>query len=174
MKTLIIDTETTGLIKNSLQPLERQPHIVELFALSLDKDNEEKFHSFFKQSVKLSEEIIRITGINDAMLVDAPFFSESAENIKLMIEGHNEVIAHNAAFDTGMIDLEMKRAGLTVTWPKIICTVESTIHIKGHRLKLSDLHQVLFGEDFDGAHRAESDVRALRRCVLKLRELEMI
>jgi DNA polymerase III epsilon subunit-like protein len=108
------------------------------------------------------------------MLADAPKFSEKAEELKALIESHDEVIAHNATFDMTMVDNEMKRCGLTVNWPTVICTVEATEFMKGHRLKLANLHELLFGEVFLGAHRAENDVRALARCLLQLRAMGVV
>jgi DNA polymerase III epsilon subunit-like protein len=90
--------------------------------------------------------------------------------LKKFIEGHDEVVAHNLSYDKSMVDCEMKRAGLTVDWPELICTVEATEHIKGHRLNLTSLHELLMGEAFSGAHRAEADVRALANCFRALRE----
>lgn len=177
MKSLVFDTETTGLIKNSLQNLKRQPHIIEFFGLTIDnqvlKGQAElpSFHLLFRQERKLTEEIVRITGITDAILEGASTFAEKAEELKTFIESHDEVIAHNATFDTSMIDIEMSRCNLKVKWPKLICTVEATEWFKGHRLKLIDLHEFLFGERFEGAHRAENDVRALARCVEQLKTM---
>ena len=50
----------------------------------------------------------------------------------------------------------------------IVCTVELTEHKKGYRLKLSDLHEHLFGEDFKEAHDARADADALARCYVAL------
>jgi DNA polymerase III epsilon subunit-like protein len=66
---------------------------------------------------------------------------------------------------------ELVRLGLhrKFPWPpRHICTVESTMQIKGHRLHLANLHEHLFGEKFAGAHRAMVDVEALTRCFIKL------
>jgi DNA polymerase-3 subunit alpha len=67
-----------------------------------------------------------------------------------------------------MINNEMRRLGLTVAWPRVICTVEETEHLKGHRLKLSDLYELLFGEKFANAHDAKADVEALAKCYFEL------
>ena len=170
-----MDTETTGLIKNSLQPLERQPFIIEFFGLSHVHGSEVgEFYSTFKQKLPLEKIITTITGITDEKLFDAPWFTEKATAIKDFIEQHDEIVAHNMSFDKAMIDFEMKRANLEVNWPTIICTVESTDYMKGHRLKLADLYELLFGEKFDGAHRAEVDVRALSKFFFQLREMGVV
>jgi len=55
MRTLVLDTETTALIKNKLQPLDRQPRIIEFFALSLDSAGEEldTFSYLFNPGIKM-------------------------------------------------------------------------------------------------------------------------
>lgn len=188
MSTLLFDTETSGLVKNKLVPLDNQPQIVEYYGLSLEdegmllgEEGREVNHLeignqqfLINPGKPLSAEITRITGIDDKMVKDAPSFVDVAELIKANIEAHDAVVAHNLSFDRDMIDIEMKRCGLTVNWPRLICTVESTIHMKGHRLSLTALHEHLFGEPFTGAHRAETDVRALARCYLELKKRSVV
>jgi DNA polymerase III epsilon subunit-like protein len=171
MKTLVFDTETTNLIKNKLQHLDKQPHIIEFFGVSLDLEGNEleSYHFMFDPGFKISEEVTRITTITPQMLEGKPKFNEHAAEIKRIIELHDEVVAHNLSYDKAVVDFEMKRAGLAVDWPELVCTVESTEHIKGFRLNLNALHELLFGEGFAGAHRAEADVAALANCFRELR-----
>lgn len=175
MMTLIFDTETNGLIKNKLVPLASQPQVIEYFGLTIVEDGDGwtesgSYECLINPGKPLPAEIFKITGINDEMLKDAPPFREVAVAIKEHIESHDEVVAHNLSYDKAMIDFEMSRCGLKVNWPRLICTVESTIHFKGHRLSLTALHEYLFGEGFKGAHRAETDVRALARCYVELKK----
>jgi len=176
MKTLIFDTETTGLPKNSIQPLDRQPRIIEFFGLSYDSELEStsSVHFLFNPGIKLDKKIIEITHITDDMLKDKPFFKSKSDYLVKLIEDHDEVVAHNAAFDMAMVDFEMKRLHKEILWPKAICTVESTEYLKGHRIKLMDLHETLFGEKFNDAHRAENDVMALFRCFKQLRSMGVL
>jgi DNA polymerase-3 subunit alpha (Gram-positive type) len=176
MRTLVFDTETTGLVKNMLQPLDRQPHIIEFFALSLDSaGNElEAFHYLCNPKIKLEEKITEITGITSEMLKDEKPFSAIAQHILELIEVHDEVVAHNLSFDKTVVDVEMKRCGKKVKWPSLICTVEATEYMKGHRLNMNALHEMLFGVVFTGAHRAENDVRALARCFNELRKMGVV
>lgn len=177
MKHLLFDTETTGLIKNTAIRIENQPHIIELFGLSLGDELEEVGHwgSLFNHHKKLPDEIVKITGITDEMIKDAPWFYNKAAEVKAFIETHDIVVAHNLTYDMQMVDNEMARCNLTVNWPADrICTVEQTEHIKGHRLSLTALHEHLFGEGFPSAHRAENDVRPMARCYIELRKRGML
>ena len=176
MRNLVLDTETTALIKYKLQPLDSQPRIIEFFALSLDSAGDEldKFSYLFNPGIKIDEKITEITGIKQDMLNDQKPFSSIAQHILEVIEVHDEIVAHNMSYDKAVIDFEMKRLGKKVRWPELICTVESTEYMKGHRMNLRSLHEFLFGEPFENAHRAENDVRATAKCFLELRKMGVV
>lgn len=173
MIATILDTETTGLIDNGTLPLDKQPEIIELYMREVDLSSVSdvpppEVNQLFKPSKPVSEEITRITHIDNDMLKDAPSFKDHAIEIKDFIEASELIIAHNASFDKEMLDLEFKRLGITLKWPRIICTVEATIYMKGFRLNLQGLHEMLFGVPFKEAHRAKTDVAALHRCCVEL------
>jgi len=179
MTYLVFDTETTGLLENSLLPLERQPHCIELFMLKLDDaGNEiESWHSLFSVNFRLPEEIIRITGIKDADLVGKPKFSDQIDNINYFVRDVDCVVAHNLKYDLNIMDIEYARASrdkFSSGSFKRVCTVEQTEYLNGYRLNLTSLHQTLFGSPFSGAHRAEEDVKALAKCFFELKKREMI
>lgn len=175
MRALIFDTETTGLITNSLIPLARQPRVIEFFGLTIeDGEIGATYNALIKVDERLPSEIIRITGITDEMLENELHFDAIAPQINEFIEQHDLCVAHNLAFDARMIDMEFARLDKVVEWPRKLCTVEATQWIEGYRLNLTALHTKLFGEPFKGAHRAETDVRALARCYLELVHREMI
>jgi hypothetical protein len=86
-------------------------------------------------------------------------------------------VAHNCSYDIGMMTLEQQRLNRVnrFPWPtEQLCTVDATKHLKGHRLKLADLYEYLFGEPMGVAHRAEVDVMNLVRVVQELRTRTLI
>ena len=169
MMRLIFDTETTALIKNPLQPLDKQPQCIEYYATRLDGVAlAGHYHYLMHPGRPLPADTIRITGITDDMLADAAPFCDYAQAIADQIEAADVVYAHNLSYDKAVLDFEMRRIGRTIRWPRGVCTVEATEYYRGHRMKLNDLHEYLFGEPFTGAHRAEVDVAALTRCVIEL------
>jgi len=172
MRALIFDTETTGLIENSSIPLEKQPHVIEFYGCVADLTTGEigeEINQLIKAPVSVSAEITRITGLTAEDLKDSPPFEDVAPAIKEIIETAPVIIAHNLSFDKEMIDLEFQRLGKKIKWPdRLICTVEATIHIKGHRFNLKRLHTELFGVAFADAHRAKNDVMALLSCCIEL------
>jgi len=172
MRALVFDTETNGLINNIVLPLQRQPRIIEFFGLTLNEHDEEvdQKHFLFNIGEKLDAVITRITGLNDEDLRTAPRFAACADEMLTYIQSHDEVVAHNLAFDSAMVNMEYARLARAVQWPRMTCTVESSQWVKGYRLSLTALHTELFGTGFEGAHRAETDVRALSRCYIEMRK----
>lgn len=172
---IIWDTETTGLFDNHSTPLDRQPEVIELCAIDVDLDSGEiksEFNELFKPVRPISDEITKITGITNEMVKDAQSFGAYQKDIAEMFAAADGVLAHNLSFDMEIIEFEYERMGRKIVWPKrLICTVESTVHLKGFRLSLTMLHELLFQSRFPEAHRAKTDVTALIRCAIKLREL---
>ena len=171
MLSLIFDCETTGLIDSHLLKLDRQSSIIEFYACLADlRDGTvtRELDLLIKPPGEISEKITKITGISTAMVADAPAFRSVAAGVREVIESAPVVIAHNASFDIEMVNLEFERLGEKIRWPRVICSVEASIHIKGFRLSLGALHEELFAEKFTGAHRAKADVAALRRCCVEM------
>lgn len=191
----VFDTETTGLPLHRLAPLDKQPQIIEFFGIILNDDGsinqvtmepdddhpepwtaDNVLHCLINPGKPLSADIIRITGITDDDLKGAPDFEHFAWLISAFMAQADVSVAHNHSFDKTLIDFEFKRLGEPFPWPsRSLCTVEKTHHFIGRRLKLFQLYEHLFeGEKFEGAHRAEADVRALARCVTELIRREVI
>jgi DNA polymerase III epsilon subunit-like protein len=92
-------------------------------------------------------------------------------------------VAHNMDFDFPVIASEMMRYNMKST-NKVekICTMKKSTdfcNLKNSRggkkwPKLEELHTILFGESFDGAHDALEDVRATVRCFKRLREINVL
>lgn len=171
MNVLILDTETTNLIANRSKKIDKQPHIIEFYACDYDLSGDimlSEYDALIKPPIKISGEITKITKIDNSMVEDKAPFANHADKIAALIEKSKIVIAHNASFDQEMIDIEFERLGRKLKWPKLLCTVEATLHLKGFRLSLTALHDILFGKGFPEAHRAKHDVEALTRCCVEL------
>lgn len=171
MKALVLDTETTGLISTHLLPLDKQSEVIEFYGALVDLADGtvlSDYGSMFKPSRSIPDEVVKITHITDDIVKDAPPFRAGAPIIKELIETSPLVIAHNASFDMEMIQFEYERMKQTLRFPHAICTVEQTIHLKGYRLSLMNLHELLFDSKFPEAHRAKTDTAALIRCCVEL------
>lgn len=173
----VFDTETTGLLQSGLMSIDKQPFVIEFCAIKVDleaKETKEIYDFLIKAPIQVTEEITGITGITNDMLENEKPFYDYIEKVKDALENCDAVIAHNLSFDKEIIDIEMRRHGLEMKWPRLICSVEQSMPLKGYRLSLSDLHEELTGSKFEGAHRAKNDVDALVRCVYIMKEQEYI
>ena len=172
MRTLLLDCETTGLIENRTVRASLLPEVIELYACIADTSSmevKEEINELIKpKKLPLEPVITKITGITNRMLEDKLPFETYAESFREMVERADRVIAHNCSFDAEVLEIEFQRLGLTIKWPELVCTVEMSLHYKGYRLSLSALHEHLFGEKFEGAHRAKADVMALLRCASEM------
>lgn len=193
-ETLIgFDTETTGFTEKEPTALDKQPHIVEFAAIKIDYDTMEeidRLEFICKPPIKLSPEIIKITGIqNKAGIISdetgeelpsvefkQPFKAHLRDLVQFFF-GTRHMICHNLTYDRDMLWYELQRIGFLTRFPwppNHVCTVEKSKTIKGYDLNLSALHEHFFGEKFEGAHRAMVDVEAMMKCYRKLREEKYI
>jgi len=156
----LIDLETTGLLKPEAMDENFQPHIIEICVMRGDA----VFTSFIKPPIPISQEIQTITGITDAMVKDAPSFARLYPSLVQFMLGAETLVAHNLAFDKGVLIAELRRIGkeFNFPWPPIdVCTVEKSLLRVGRRVSLAELYEQVTGVKHIGAHRAHADVVAL-------------
>ncbi|HHY21286.1 MAG TPA: PolC-type DNA polymerase III, partial [Bacilli bacterium] len=128
---VVFDVETTGLsaVYNT---------IIELAAVKM-KDGEiiERFEFFANPHEPLSNTIIELTGITDDMLVDAPDVDVVLKKFKEFV-GDAVLVAHNASFDMGFLNVGYKKYGLGEADNPVIDTLELARflypQLKNHRL----------------------------------------
>jgi len=176
LSIVLFDTETTGLLQPIDAPMESQPKITELYMVKINQDFKmlDEYNQMFSVGEPLTEEVSRITGITDSDLKGKPAFKEQIPLMREFLKNVDLLVAHNLAFDLGMLDVEFKRAEKEFPrMPHNCCTVLSTMGMTGHRLSLSRLHWMLFQKQFS-AHRAKDDVFALVRCFHELTEKGVI
>lgn len=183
MQVIILDTETTGLLKPTATDIEQQPYIIDIFCLKIDYHEADgfyiidEFESLIKPPVPISEEITKITGITDALVSDSPAFGDIASEVAEFFLGTERMVAHNLSFDRGMLVNELFRCDrvLKFPWPMDhLCTVEKTMFIEQRRMSLQNLHKHLLGFGFDNAHRAKTDVLALFNCYKELAKRNVV
>lgn len=172
---LLFDTETTDLLKPDIADLSAQPHIIEIALLKVDKKYKvtDQYEALLKPGALLDEETHkRITGLTNADLADKPLFIEIVDELAEFCLGETTLVAHNMAFDIGVLHCELRRVNREMSFPfppTQICSVERTKHIKGHRLKLIDLYELMLKKKLKQTHRAMGDVRALLEIVKEMK-----
>ena len=105
-RSVLFDTETTGL-----DPLTGH-RVIEIAALELEGDlpTGKHFHRLLHPGRDIPDEVVRIHGITNEHVRDAPRFVEVVEEL-LVFFGDSPLIAHNAPFDFGFLDAEFARTG---------------------------------------------------------------
>jgi len=172
---IIFDTETTGLLMPEVADLAAQPHIIEIAMVKLDDDYEEvdRYEALLKPPVPIDEELHkRISGLTTADLADACTFLDLYGELVDFFLGERIVIAHNLDFDKNMLVNELRRIGKEFAFPypaRQLCTVVESKHIKGRRMKMTELYEHLFKQPLKQKHRAMADVEALVEIVKKMR-----
>lgn len=107
MREIVLDTETTGVEANG------GDRIVEIGCVELVNHcpTGRHFHCYINPERPMSEGAFRVHGLSDAFLADKPIFAAVAEEFLAFI-GEARLVIHNAAFDIGFLDMELKRIGL--------------------------------------------------------------
>ena len=113
------DTETTGLMAFVNQ-------VVELGAVKfrLDSDSSEEFQSLINPGRSIPDEVIRIHGITDEMVADAPSVKQVLIDFIEFCGPDTILIAHNAPFDISFLFHELKRSKLLFGDNPVIDTLD--------------------------------------------------
>ena len=121
-RLIVLDTETTGI-----KPSEGH-RIIEVGAVEiLDREiTSTEFHKYVQPNRKVGESV-NIHGITDKFLINKPQFNQISDGLLSFIEGATLVI-HNAPFDLGFLNNELKLIGIKETIEDI-CTIIDTLEL---------------------------------------------
>ena len=159
------DTETSGAY-----PLESE--IIELGAVKwCDGKIVDKFQTLLKPSKSLVPENIRIHGITNEMVAEAPLMKEQILKFCEFIDG-SILLAHHAPFDLGFLALDIEKENLVFPQNILLCSSllsRALLTTTNHKLQTLVKELKLTGGD---AHRAYDDAYACLqvffKCVEKL------
>jgi DNA polymerase-3 subunit epsilon len=106
MRQIVLDTETTGL-----EPGEGH-RIIEIGCIELlnRRRTQNVFHRFMNPDREIDEGAMSVHGITRDQLASCPRFADVAQDFISFVRDA-EVIIHNAPFDVGFLDAELKRLG---------------------------------------------------------------
>ena len=107
MLEVILDTETTGL------STAEKHRVVEIGCIELDNQipTNKIFHEYINPQRSVSEEAYKIHGYSDKFLANKNTFNKIAEGFLNFIKD-KKIIIHNAPFDLGFLNYELKLIGL--------------------------------------------------------------
>jgi DNA polymerase III subunit epsilon len=106
MREIIFDTETTGF-----DPLTGD-RMVEIGCIEMVGRvvTGETFHCYFNPERRMPAAAEQVHGLSDTFLSDKPLFAQQAQALLDFI-GDSPLVAHNASFDFGFLNMELERAG---------------------------------------------------------------
>ncbi len=106
MKEIVLDTETTGLL------VKDGHRIVEIGCIELDNlvPTKNIFHCYLNPERKVSEKAFEVHGYSDEFLSNKKKFSDIAD-IFLDFIKDKKIVIHNADFDIGHLNNELKLLG---------------------------------------------------------------
>ena len=121
-RLIALDVETTGL------RISEGHRIIEVGAVQiLDREiTNNEFHEYVQPNRKVGESV-NIHGITDKFLINKPQFNQISDDLLSFIEGATLVI-HNAPFDLGFLNNELKLIDIKETIESI-CTVIDTLEL---------------------------------------------
>ena len=128
MRQIILDTETTGL------SWERGNRVVEIGCVEYieRRPSGRTFHVYLKPDCDFEQGAQEVTGLTLEFLADKPEFAQVAEEFLAFIDDA-ELIIHNAAFDLGFLDNELRRLGEQFGRITDRCRVEDTLLLARQR-----------------------------------------
>lgn len=162
-------------------------YVVATYDENWNEIDSKQFDVLMNPGVPIPKQASDIHGKTDELVKDAPSFKESIGDFLRSAHSADVIVGHNVQYDFNVLKWELERtwkseekreAYLDSFWQKTLCTMlPSTIlckipHPKFRNLykwpKLQELHQFLFGEEFENAHDALGDILATKKCFEEL------
>lgn len=124
MRQIVLDTETTGL------EAAEGHRIIEIGCIEiLDRRiTRNSYHQYLNPEREIDAGAQEVHGISNRELANKPRFAEVAADFLKFVEGA-ELVIHNAAFDVGFINNELKLMGNQVSDIASVCAVRDTLEM---------------------------------------------
>ena len=170
MRQIFLDTETTGLNPDN------GDRIIEIGCLEMvnRRLTGNNRHFYLNPERSSSIDAIKVHGLTAECLADTPRFAEIADELLDYLAGA-EVVIHNAAFDIGFLDAELKRIARPRLAGAVAGVTDSLLMARNQfpgkansldalckRLEVDNAHRSLHGALLDAGLLAEVYVRMTR------------
>ena len=176
---IIVDFETTGLLRDGVSDFLAQPGIVQCAVLRFNKGTKtEEFCSFVNPEMSIEPEAQKTHGITLDQVAGAPTFFELFPRLSEFCLGETHWIGYNTKFDKLVLWHQLCRYGFerNFPWPPreidVMRLVEARLNGQGKqgskRWKLTDAYREIIGKEMEGAHDAMADVRATYEIYMEL------
>ncbi len=106
MRQIFLDTETTGL------NAETGDRIIEIGCVEMlnRRLSGRNLHFYLNPERSSHEDAVKVHGLTDEFLADKPLFAAVVDELLEYLSGA-EILIHNAAFDIGFLNAELRRLG---------------------------------------------------------------
>jgi DNA polymerase-3 subunit epsilon len=170
MRQIFLDTETTGLAAD------KGDRLVEIGCIEMvsRRLTGRTLHLYLNPERSSHPEALAVHGLTDAFLADKPRFADVADELLTFVDGA-ELVIHNAAFDLGFLDAELRRLGrgpLRAHASAVVDTLamarelfpgkHASLDALCKRLEVDNRHRQLHGALLDAGLLAEVYVRMTR------------
>ena len=170
MRQIFLDTETTGLSPESGDRV-IEIGCIEMVNRRLTGANK---HFYLNPERKNSEDAVRVHGLTDEFLADKPLFGAIADELMDFLAGA-EIVIHNAAFDVGFLNAELRRLDRPV-FAECVGSISDTLYMAREmfpgksnsldalckRLEVDNSNRQLHGALLDAGLLAEVYIRLTR------------
>jgi DNA polymerase-3 subunit epsilon len=150
MRQVVLDTETTGL-----EPAQGH-RIIEIGCVELvnRRVTRNYFHQYIRPDREVDEGALAVHGISNAFLADKPDFAAVADDFLAFIRDA-ELIIHNAPFDVGFINHELRLLGGAHGQLSDYCRVTDTLVMarQAHPGQKNNLDALCKRYGIDNSHR---------------------
>lgn len=121
MRQIVLDTETTGLEPDTHRVIEIG--CVEIVNRRLTGN---RYHQYINPEREIDEGALQVHGLSTEFLSDKPLFAEVVDGFLDFVKGA-ELVIHNAPFDVGFLNAELKRLGASFGHIGDHCSVLDTL-----------------------------------------------
>lgn len=189
-RILFFDTETTGIPLNYKAPssdTQNWPRLVQLAWILTDENGNRILTGNLivkPDGFNIPADASKVHGISTERAKEEGVpLAEVIERFKSDLNMATYIVGHNIEFDKKIVGAEMIRLGMKdeLEKKKSYCTMQSSIDFckipgkYGYKYpKLQELYKKLFGNEFDDAHNAMSDIEATEKCFWELRKRKLI
>lgn len=128
MRQIVLDTETTGLNPD-------QGHrIIEIGCVEMvnRKQTGETYHVYLNPQRDIDEGAVAVHGLSADFLSDKPLFADIVEEFLDFVDD-TELLIHNAPFDIGFLDMELRRLRKPYALMGARCRVVDTLELARQR-----------------------------------------
>ncbi len=169
-RQIFLDTETTGLSPES------GDRIIEIGCVEMvnRRLTGRHLHHYFNPERPSHEDAVKVHGLTDEFLADKPLFAALADEIIEYCKGA-EIIIHNAGFDIGFLNAELRRLGKGVFTEHVAEVTDTLVMARDmfpgksnsldalcKRLEVDNTHRTLHGALMDAELLAEVYINLTR------------